>query len=209
MLYLLLWFGYKKMYLWYSEQPAEIKAVSDYSCDLVTKKCIFDILNNVMSLTSLWLIVVIWLQKNVSLIFWTTAVGALDTTWGLWFGYKKMYLWYSEQQPPRVPEGLYSCDLVTKKCIFDILNNDVALAPFFDTVVIWLQKNVSLIFWTTSSFRCLAIFSLWFGYKKMYLWYSEQQHQPEVWLTSCCDLVTKKCIFDILNNFVFHHIPLQ
>ena len=91
----------------------------------------------------------IWLQKNVSLIFWTTQIDLMNKAMELWFGYKKMYLWYSEQQQYVDETG--------------------------KVVVIWLQKNVSLIFWTTVN-----------------------QKQR---LGISCDLVTKKCIFDILNNW--------
>ena len=143
-------------------------------CDLVTKKCIFDILNNARKTTSSWDTVVIWLQKNVSLIFWTTHIFTNTMWYTLWFGYKKMYLWYSEQHLGVNEHIRVSCDLVTKKCIFDILNNLINPNMVFFIVVIWLQKNVSLIFWTTSL--------------------SQKERD------NCCDLVTKKCIFDILNN---------
>ena len=176
-------------------------------CDLVTKKCIFDILKNNRRWRCYFDIVVIWLQKNVSLIFWTTRAGYARLGRWLWFGYKKMYLWYSEQRKEVGSYGETRCDLVTKKCIFDILNNLSQMQTFWQVVVIWLQKNVSLIFWTTSPASLIEIRMLWFGYKKMYLWYSEQRLTSGGFITISCDLVTKKCIFDILNNFITARSP--
>ena len=170
----MLWFGYKKMYLWYSEQQCWNTTQVRWSCDLVTKKCIFDILNNQPAWINYMTAVVIWLQKNVSLIFWTTESRKDASKAQLWFGYKKMYLWYSEQQENPFYCVIVCCDLVTKKCIFDILNNGGSFVIKLPIVVIWLQKNVSLIFWTTDG-----------------------EITPDEW---SCDLVTKKCIFDILNN---------
>ena len=42
--------------------------------------------------------------------------------------------------------------------------------------------------------------SLWIAFKSLYLWYSEQLWQPPLLYWSCCELLSKVCIFDILSN---------
>ena len=118
-----LWFAFKKLYLWYSEQR-------NFSMNAQVE-------------------VVICFQKIVSLIFWTTASNRISKSTELWFAFKKLYLWYSEQL--FVVSITYSicCDLLSKNCIFDILNNVYFCHIFDDVVVICFQKIVSLIFWTT------------------------------------------------------------
>ena len=145
----MLWIAFKKLYLWYSEQQSKRSDRYPASCELLSKNCIFDILNN----------------HQVFLWF----------SWLLWIAFKKLYLWYSEQRIFILNHHGESCELLSKNCIFDILNN----APdFFNTskyVVNCFQKIVSLIFWTTYPVHILLPNLLWIAFKKLYLWYSEQQ----------------------------------
>ena len=117
-------------------------------CELLSKNCIFDILNNFQ-------------------------IPATAKRW-LWIAFKKLYLWYSEQHQVRTVIGEISCELLSKNCIFDILNNLIRIFRQVVAVVNCFQKIVSLIFWTTK---------MRFSFTK-----------------SGCELLSKNCIFDILNN---------
>jgi len=143
-----LWIAFKKLYLWYSEQQ---EAWQSWSCKVVN--CF---------------------QKIVSLIFWTTSLRMLCSTDKLWIAFKKLYLWYSEQRCLFITTDTVSCELLSKNCIFDILNNIFISIWRYCKVVNCFQKIVSLIFWTT---HILCLFQ-----------------------ASCCELLSKNCIFDILNN---------
>jgi len=143
-----LWIAFKKLYLWYSEQPVPPKSPASCSCELLSKNCIFDILNNDISKGTYIILVVNCFQKIVSLIFWTTVLF--------------------------VRFHLACCELLSKNCIFDILNNTIYAGKLPTSVVNCFQKIVSLIFWTTLSALWDARLSLWIAFKKLYLWYSEQ-----------------------------------
>ena len=119
------------------------------SCELLSKNCIFDILNNIRCIINRCNRVVNCFQKIVSLIFWTTGFAVWNITEQLWIAFKKLYLWYSEQLFNFKNYHYVSCELLSKNCIFDILNN---LPLFYSStmcVVNCFQKIVSLIFWTT------------------------------------------------------------
>ena len=143
-----MWIAFKSLYLWYSEQPG-IK----YTPKKKVVNCF---------------------QKFVSLIFWTTNVYLLVRVGLLWIAFKSLYLWYSEQHGERVTILIVCCELLSKVCIFDILNNKWISTEWIDGVVNCFQKFVSLIFWTTNYNRCHGHFG--------------------------CELLSKVCIFDILNN---------
>ena len=141
---------------------------------MLSKVCIFDILNNSHLTNNNYLRVVNCFQKFVSLIFWTTMKTIKNMTMSLWIAFKSLYLWYSEQQPAFKIKDIIGCELLSKVCIFDILNNNTATADPTKPVVNCFQKFVSLIFWTTFTFRRLK--------------------------RNSCELLSKVCIFDILNN---------
>ena len=145
----MLWIAFKKLYLWYSEQLKFFHCFYVFSCELLSKNCIFDILNNKATDEKREQEVVNCFQKIVSLIFWTTKWSAASL--------------------------IASCELLSKNCIFDILNNIHQRVNKYDIVVNCFQKIVSLIFWTTSPCATYPTSSLWIAFKKLYLWYSEQR----------------------------------
>ena len=200
-----LWIAFKSLYLWYSEQRRATLNLRLISCELLSKVCIFDILNNAKLGDSHNRSVVNCFQKFVSLIFWTTSFAAGMSPRPLWIAFKSLYLWYSEQQQGQRVSPKQCCELLSKVCIFDILNNrDIFLITAY-IVVNCFQKFVSLIFWTT--FRCVNIFIwvLWIAFKSLYLWYSEQLKTERTYLRYSCELLSKVCIFDILNNIVIQY----
>ena len=169
-------------------------------CELLSKTCIFDILNNLSSLFCLIRSVVNCFQKLVSLIFWTT-----DKLWQLmrdelWIAFKNLYLWYSEQLCQLYFQSSICCELLSKTCIFDILNNRTLPLGLQPIVVNCFQKLVSLIFWTTMLLNGYAMLMLWIAFKNLYLWYSEQLPVTDKPHLFRCELLSKTCIFDILNN---------
>ena len=170
----MLWIAFKKLYLWYSEQQKSNWQPIHVSCELLSKNCIFDILNNNMTKIYKWWFVVNCFQKIVSLIFWTTTRAFYKRIGQLWIAFKKLYLWYSEQLGGWYVNDKSSCELLSKNCIFDILNNIKLLPSLIVSVVNCFQKIVSLIFWTTN--------------------YSKHDNSIR------CELLSKNCIFDILNN---------
>ena len=139
-------------------------------------------------------------QKIVSLIFWTTHAANVPHAERLWIAFKKLYLWYSEQQIGRLRIGTNCCELLSKNCIFDILNNWGNARRTYGCVVNCFQKIVSLIFWTTIEFNPPNLWWLWIAFKKLYLWYSEQLISEREIVLDSCELLSKNCIFDILNN---------
>ena len=136
------------MYLWYSEQLQVMEDIRNYSCELLSKTCIFDILNNRG-------------DEQIGL-------------YELWIAFKNLYLWYSEQRIALPVSGWESCELLSKTCIFDILNNARGNELRKPYVVNCFQKLVSLIFWTTTGKIYIAQDRLWIAFKNLYLWYSEQ-----------------------------------
>ena len=141
---------------------------------MLSKVCIFDILNNLRRILHWKRKVVNCFQKFVSLIFWTTYI--LLELWKqqLWIAFKSLYLWYSEQLILTTMSFIPCCELLSKVCIFDILNNNNPNLSIRESVVNCFQKFVSLIFWTTVGCgKCIEC---------------------------SCELLSKVCIFDILNN---------
>ena len=119
----MLWFAFKKLYLWSDKQLTLNTYVCPESCDLLSKNCIFDLINNS-----------------------DTMVGIVAK---LWFAFKKLYLW-SDKQPRRVMTGrLICCDLLSKNCIFDLINNAVLLYQSpeelwfaFKKLYLWSDKQL-------------------------------------------------------------------
>ena len=148
------------------------------SCELLSKNCIFDILNNIEHGRTVLNKVVNCFQKIVSLIFWTTFKIFLTIGCTLWIAFKKLYLWYSEQRRVEDVWTANGCELLSKNCIFDILNNSLLVGDVTSKVVNCFQKIVSLIFWTTDSPLLSINDLLWIAFKKLYLWYSEQPTIP-------------------------------
>jgi len=120
---LLLWFAFKKLYL-YSELQHHIHINAFWSsCDLLSKNCIFTLNYNQFYFLSVDRIVVICFQKIVSLLWITTKSNAIASQKKLWFAFKKLYL-YSELQLDRFVYLQYrSCDLLSKNCIFTLNYN--------------------------------------------------------------------------------------
>ena len=139
-------------------------------------------------------------QNSVSLIFWTTLMNTIIHEIVLWIAFKILYLWYSEQlRFPRI-SATSGCELLSKFCIFDILNNLHSGHTQQGEVVNCFQNSVSLIFWTTSFRELKSTRELWIAFKILYLWYSEQLPATTRLLRTGCELLSKFCIFDILNN---------
>jgi len=92
----------------------------------------------------------------------------------LWFAFKKLYLWLDKQHETLRQCKANSCDLLSKNCIFDLINNYLKTAP--------TDKM------------------LWFAFKKLYLWLDKQQKHYNLLGLLCCDLLSKNCIFDLINN---------
>ena len=195
-----LWIAFKNLYLWYSEQHTTKALYQLSGCELLSKTCIFDILNN-KSFAELYSETVVnCFQKLVSLIFWTTAVKKELTDSMLWIAFKNLYLWYSEQLRYFPLSYASRCELLSKTCIFDILNNVDEDIHISAVVVNCFQKLVSLIFWTTTCLQRSFPDRLWIAFKNLYLWYSEQHTTKALYQLSGCELLSKTCIFDILNN---------
>ena len=147
---------------------------TSWSCELLSKVCIFDILNNKPNGRASEQLVVNCFQKFVSLIFWTTVDLTMSFKYMLWIAFKSLYLWYSEQQLYYSLQNQYCCELLSKVCIFDILNNLFSFNLYIAYVVNCFQKFVSLIFWTTEPHILQRSSPLWIAFKSLYLWYSEQ-----------------------------------
>ena len=201
-----LWIAFKSLYLWYSEQPKVRKQKAIWSCELLSKVCIFDILSNVNIRFYAYANVVNCFQKFVSLIFWATIVSNALRGGKLWIAFKSLYLWYSEQLHIFYYQKSMCCELLSKVCIFDILSNTIETKVQRIVVVNCFQKFVSLIFWATVPWNPPLFWSLWIAFKSLYLWYSEQQHLKLLYSYFRCELLSKVCIFDILSNFQNSHV---
>ena len=92
----------------------------------------------------------------------------------LWFAFKKLYLWLDKQLYFKLININYSCDLLSKNCIFDLINNRIST-----------RSNA---------------YALWFAFKKLYLWLDKQLTVYISRFNVCCDLLSKNCIFDLINN---------
>ena len=174
--------------------------------------------------------VVICFQKIVSLFWRTTRLRWSIQSYPLWFAFKKLYLCSDEQLYPLSTLQRYSCDLLSKNCIFVLTNNGSFNFQFLFYVVICFQKIVSLFWRTTRQFYSNSRYVLWFAFKKLYLCSDEQlklmvilQTQVVIcfqkivslfWRTTAkaaaeaelsCDLLSKNCIFVLTNNtrFIF------
>ena len=66
--------------------------------------------------------------------------------------------------------------------------------------MICFQKIVSLFWRTTCNFLNMSRSWLWFAFKKLYLCSDEQHASENLDLVSCCDLLSKNCIFVLTNN---------
>ena len=139
-------------------------------------------------------------QKIVSL-FWRTTLASLSyTASGLWFAFKKLYLCSDEQHFLSIILSTKSCDLLSKNCIFVLTNNKYLLEHSFVRVVICFQKIVSLFWRTTLKALQEKLAVLWFAFKKLYLCSDEQPTKALNPALSCCDLLSKNCIFVLTNN---------
>ena len=203
----MLWIAFKKLYLWYSEQQDARLKWKRLCCELLSKNCIFDILNNPPVKTSSTAVVVNCFQKIVSLIFWTTRSTVNRQNMRLWIAFKKLYLWYSEQPVRASKHKKIGCELLSKNCIFDILNNKILIYQKIQKVVNCFQKIVSLIFWTTmNEIRCLKC-SLWIAFKKLYLWYSEQPISPlglTKWVVNCFQKIVSLIFWTTIWLWTIH-----
>ena len=169
-------------------------------CELLSKNCIFDILNNErynpFILTPLWIAF-----KNCICWYSEQQCGAKQRMMFLLWLLLKLYLWYSEQLGVSKNE----------KLIVVVLSKIVSLIFWTTRMHGWngrsccelLSKIVSLIFWTT--LRCGWMTNTRCGaFKKLYLWYSEQIILNLNNYQLSCELLSKNCIFDILNTWCFN-----
>ena len=144
----MLWFAFKKLYLWSDKQLRKWQSEWWCRCDLLSKNCIFDLINNQTKINTIQLL--------------------------LWFAFKKLYLWSDKQRLHKIYDYEISCDLLSKNCIFDLINNTLSL--------LWVLKV------------------LWFAFKKLYLWSDKQPSSAAPGNGVSCDLLSKNCIFDLINN---------
>ena len=197
-----MWFAFKKLYLWLDKQLVYLFTLSTSRCDLLSKNCIFDLINN-------------------------AEITELERT-GLWFAFKKLYLWLDKQPSSTSIQSVVSCDLLSKNCIFDLINNcllrclcNYMLWFAFKKLYLWLDKQLNPL---EAPYFCrcdllskncifdlinnilkilLSFIVLWFAFKKLYLWLDKQLHYFEQSDLSSCDLLSKNCIFDLINNIIF------
>ena len=169
-----LWFAFKKLYLCSDEQPTKSSLEMIICCDLLSKNCIFVLTNNSRKCIIINDRVVICFQKIVSL-FWRTTKFKLGLICNLlWFAFKKLYLCSDEQRARSTAKYEPSCDLLSKNCIFVLTNNYVDFDNILNIVVICFQKIVSLFWRTTTQYKAVAFYKLWFAFKKLYLCSDEQ-----------------------------------
>ena len=88
-------------------------------------------------------------------------------------------------------------------CIFVLTNNTNDERKILRIVVICFQKIVSLFWRTTHSSFLILVEWLWFAFKKLYLCSDEQPGSQFNRFLSCCDLLSKNCIFVLTNNYFF------
>ena len=119
----LLWFAFKKLYLCSDEQLVWFFRKISGCCDLLSKNCIFLLTNNPSARLPPLQLVVICFQKIVSLFWRTTLFCLIVKRIRLWFAFKKLYLCSDEQLLWTNEDENFSCDLLSKNCIFVLTNN--------------------------------------------------------------------------------------
>ena len=140
--------GVKTQSLWHLEQCSNNCDYCYCSCELLSKNCIFDILNSPKKKNGMILFVVNCFQKIVSLTSWTVSKLFPMQCSLLWIAFKKLYLWHLEQYCVSRHSLFKCCELLSKNCIFDILNSVFAAVIHSVLVVNCFQKIVSLTSWT-------------------------------------------------------------
>ena len=126
----------------------------------------------------------------------------------MWIARKSLYLWYSEQHNVINFKFCSSCELLAKVCIFDILNNCLPLCRQRESCELLAKVCIFDILNNFVEVKTLNQL-LWIARKSLYLWYSEQRYILNDVIYSCCELLAKVCIFDILNNKLPQRLDLQ
>ena len=171
------------------------------------------------------MLVVNWFQNFVSLWSETVESRGLIYNLKLWIGFKILYLCGLKQFHCVRTTPRKRCELVSKFCIFVVWNSIVY--PFSSNICVvnWFQNFVSLwsetviwycfskcsccelvskfcifVVWNSGSNKSISTTTLWIGFKilylcglKQYIWYCFSK-------CSCCELVSKFCIFVVWNS---------
>jgi len=145
-----------------------------FSCDLLSKFSIFDVVNNNIQDWGDRVYVVICFQNFRSLMSWTTILLILAASAALWFAFKIFDLWCREQLWLFRYLIWPCCDLLSKFSIFDVVNNPYYIGINNKQVVICFQNFRSLMSWTTGGGIATNPVTLWFAFKIFDLWCREQ-----------------------------------
>ena len=146
----------------------------EFSCELLSKECIFDIIDNLL------------LKWHKGLL--------------LWIAFKRVYLWYYRQPAISLKAKASSCELLSKECIFDIIDNRPSNSPRDNQLWIAFKRVYLWYYRQQVSTYLLKLNRLWIAFKRVYLWYYRQQQRVLKHLRLRCELLSKECIFDIIDN---------
>ena len=171
----MLWIAFKSLYLCHLEQSIIGVRKSESRCELLSKVCIFAILNSYQLIFLFVYLVVNCFQKFVSLPSWTVLLKKQSAT--------------------------NRCELLSKVCIFAILNSAFPLLTSTQFVVNCFQKFVSLPSWTVTFKKKRIRIVLWIAFKSLYLCHLEQCLNIRYSSPPSCELLSKVCIFAILNSY--------
>ena len=146
-----LWFAWKFVPLWYQQQHHQ---------------------RNLLRLQ-----VVICLKIRTFVVSATTCLSLSNWTFGLWFAWKFVPLWYQQQQWLIQRIKATSCDLLENSYLCGISNNSVINLSKWKPVVICLKIRTFVVSATTGNIYPYCQRSLWFAWKFVPLWYQQQRYQ--------------------------------
>ena len=144
-----MWIAFKLLYLWHHRQPARAEVEVNLRCELLSNYCIFDITDNLFTLPAKRKLVVNCFQIIVSLTSQTTPKIKTLLSQMLWIAFKLLYLWHHRQLLTPTEIAVWSCELLSNYCIFDITDNSGQFVSMSSSVVNCFQIIVSLTSQTT------------------------------------------------------------
>ena len=148
----MLWFAWKFVPLWYQQQLGLGVGSVGLCCDLLENSYLCGISNNCFSLS--------------------------NCTFGLWFAWKFVPLWYQQQQELKDIAINFRCDLLENSYLCGISNNAIR--------------------------SCWTCIRLWFAWKFVPLWYQQQLITKRPLIQVCCDLLENSYLCGISNNLYFY-----
>ena len=169
-----LWFAWKFVPLWYQQQQG--KALTGFE------------------------LVVICLKIRTFVVSATTAMSLSLCTFGLWFAWKFVPLWYQQQQLKKNHPYSCSCDLLENSYLCGISNNRLLAVCNPKSVVICLKIRTFVVSATTTASKSFPMIGLWFAWKFVPLWYQQQHEFVTLNLWQCCDLLENSYLCGISNN---------